>query len=727
MIRSNSDSEEIRSASDVSATEDEAPASAPPAGAEYPQPLNRELSWLAFNKRVLHQALDERTPLLERVRFLSIFTSNLDEYIMKRVGGLKRQIVAGVSARSADGLSAQGQLRAIREAVVPMLKQQADAFANVIRPGLAEQGIHLLAWEKLTPDERARANTYFHKYVFPVLTPLAVDPGHPFPFISNLSTSLGVVLRQPQREEKLFARVKVPEVLPGWVRVDPGSDGKTYRFVSLTELIRHNLDHLFPDMVVLDVMPFRITRNADVERDEEDAEDLLEMIEEELRARRFAQVVRLEYGANPNPFIRDLLLSELNLDEDDLYEMPGELDFTDLKVVADLDLPKLKFEPWVPVIPKALAEHDADIFGIVRSGDLLVHPPYESFAASVERFILAAADDPKVVAIKMTVYRTGENSPFIHALMRAAQAGKQVVCLVELKARFDEERNIYWAHQLEKAGVHVVYGVVGLKTHNKCALVVRQDADELRCYVHIGTGNYNTQTARLYTDLGLLTCNPDITGDVVEVFNFLTGRSLKRDYKKLLVAPVTMRDRFLALIREETEHARAGRPCGIAAKMNSLEEEHIIAALYDASRAGVPVELYVRGFCCLRPGVPGSSENIKVVSVVGRFLEHSRIFHFRRGAEDPLDGAFYIGSTDWMYRNLQERVEVVAPVEGRALREKMWEILEALRRDRRQAWDLQSDGTYVLRTPPEGAHADAPEVLGTQQHLMNLTRQRNAR
>jgi polyphosphate kinase len=686
--------------------------------------LNRELSWLEFNRRVLHEALDDRTPLLERVGFLRIFTSNLDEFFMKRVGGLKRQMAAGVIARTPDGTSPAQQLATIRQKVVPMLRQQADCFSMALRPALARNNVHLVRWGELTREERVAAEAYFRTNVFPVLTPLAVDPGHPFPFISNLSSSLGVTLRRPDRDERLFARIKVPEVFPAWIRLEtPGMPGQ-FRFINLIDLICHNLDDLFPNMVVVNVMPFRITRNADVERDEEDAADLLEMIEEEVRRRRFEAVVRLEHGPNPNPWMLEFLMTELELAEDDVYEVGDDLDFTGLKAITDLNLPALRYEPWAPVIPAPLTDEEGDIFSLIRQGDILVHHPYESFSASVERFVRAAANDPNVLAIKMTVYRTGDDSPFVKTLIRAAERGKQVACLVELKARFEEERNILWAQTLEKVGVHVVYGIVGLKTHTKTVLVVRREPEGLRCYVHIGTGNYNVQTARLYTDLSLLTCRPDLTEDVVELFNYLTGRSLKSASRKLLVAPIDMKQRFLELIQRESDERQQGRPGRIIAKMNSLEDRGICRALYRASQAGVEIDLIVRGFCCLKPGVPGLSDHIRVISVIGRFLEHSRIFYFRGGAEDPLDGQFFIGSADWMYRNLLARVEAVTPVESRPLREKCWEILDILLRDQRQAWDMQPDGTYVQRTPAPGAGPS--ETRGTHAYMMELAKQRSA-
>jgi polyphosphate kinase len=680
--------------------------------------VNREISWLAFNQRVLHEALDPRTPLLERVGFLSIFTSNLDEFFMKRVGGLKRQLATGIVSQSLDGKTAGQQLQAIRAAVLPMLAEQARVYREEIRPALRTHGVHLLDWHELSDEERQYTDEYFRRDLFPVLTPLAVDPGHPFPFISNLSESLGIVLRHPVEGERLFARVKVPANLPSWIRLGGPTDG-SHRYVRLQDIVIDNLPALFPDMEVLGVMPFRVTRNGDVERDEEDADDLLEMMEEELRARRFARVVRLEHGPHPDAWLLRFLLEELELGEQDVYELTDELDYTSLRPLLDLPLPQLKAEPWVPVVPAPLTDNEVDIFSVIRSNDLLVHHPYESFTASVERFLSAAADDEKVLAIKMTLYRTGDESPFINTLVRAAEAGKQVVCLVEVKARFDEQRNIQVAQMLEKAGVHVVYGIVGLKTHAKIALAVRREPEGLRCYAHIGTGNYHSGTARLYTDFGLFTAKPEFTEDVVELFHYLTGRSMKRDYHRLIVAPVNMKQRFLEMIDREAEHASQGRPAGIVAKMNSLEDPQVIQALYGASRAGVPIDLVVRGFCCLRPGVPGLSDNLRVISVVGRFLEHSRVFFFRNGSEDPIDGEFYIGSADWMYRNLQNRVEAVTPIEERPLRERLWQTLQVMLGDQRQAWEMDGEGNYVQRIP-----ADAAGETGTHRRLMTLAQQR---
>lgn len=679
---------------------------------------NRELGWLNFNLRVLHEAEDSRTPLLERLRFLSIVNSNLDEFFQKRVGGLKKQLAFGITSKSSDGKTPMELLSEVRTQVLPMIKDQGHVFSKVLKPALRKEGIHLLRWSELSTKDREFAQKYYLKNIFPVLTPLSVDPGHPFPFISNLSTSLGVALKSPATEEKLFARVKVPQVLPAWIRIETEKPDE-YRFVSIVELIKENLHDLFPSMQVVSVMPFRVTRNADITRDEEDAEDLLSMIEEELRQRRFAEVVRLEHGPRPDPLILKFLMEELDLTDDDVYEVPEEwdLDYRGLNIIADLKLSKHRYDKWTPVVPNSLVDEDPQhIFNLLKNSDQLVHSPYESFSASVEKFIQAASEDEKVLAIKMTLYRTGDNSPFVKSLIRAAERGKQVVCLIELKARFDEERNIYWAQELEAAGVHVVYGVLGLKTHAKVALVVRQEQDQsLRCYAHLGTGNYNVSTSRLYTDLGLLTSRSEITSELIELFNYLTGRSLKSNYEHLLVAPVNMFQRFKYLIEREADHAKHNRPSFIFGKMNSMEENDIALALYAASQKGVEIDLSVRGFCCLRPGVKGMSENLRVNSVIGRFLEHSRIFYFRNGQENPVDGDFYIGSADWMYRNLHARVECVVPILDRKLKEQIWEIIQLYLRDQRQTWDMHSDGSYIQRKGAE---------QGVQQHFMQLAKSR---
>lgn len=683
--------------------------------------FNRDIEWLEFNVRVLNEALDVRTPLLERVRFLSICNSNLDEFFMKRVFALKHRVASGVQKQS-GGLTPIQQLAAIRAKIQPMLKAQAECYQNVLKPELAKSGIHILDWKDLTDKEKSFATHYFKANIFPVLTPLAVDPGLPFPFISNLSTSLAITLRHPERlDETLFARIKVPKIFPQFfqVRSDEAKPDE-YRFVALTDVIANNLRNLFPDMEILNIMPFRVTRNADIEHDEDDADDLLEMVAEELKQRKFGEVVRLEHGPNPDPSVLQFLMSELELTEAEVFENAGLLDYSDLRPVADLNIKSLHYEPWQPTVPASLQEDGVNLFNLIRTQDLMVHHPYESFAATVEKFIQSAADDPKVLAIKMTLYRTGDDSPFIPSLIRAAESGKQVVVLIELKARFDEERNIQLAQKLEDAGVHVVYGVIGLKTHAKTALIVRQEPDGLQCYVHIGTGNYHRQTSKLYTDVGIFTNKADVVEDVVEFFHFLTGRSLQRNYRKLLVAPVGMRDRIIQMIQQETENAKAGKPARIVAKCNSLEEAAISRALYDASRAGVKIDLIVRGFCTLRPRVAGLSDNIRVISVIGRFLEHSRILHFANGSANPAEGLFFIGSADLMYRNLHARVEAMLSVEELSLKERLWEILDTHLKDRRQAWELQPDGSYIQYKP-----SSPDEEIGSHQKLMTVAKLRN--
>ncbi len=704
----------MKTAHDLAAPESAPPAEpiAPGDGSRF---LSRDLQWLHFNRRVLHEAVDPRTPLLERVRFLAIFSSNLDEFFMKRVGGLRRQIDAGVGSVPWEPMPPEELLSKIRTMVLHDVELQASVYREMILPALAEAGIAILTWQELTEEEKVQTEAWYRRNVFPILTPLAVDPGHRFPFISNLSMSLGVMLRRPGESEQLFARVKVPE-LPTRVYQIPG----TRRFIPMRQIIEHNLDDLFPGMEILKVMPFRVTRNADVDRDNEDAEDLLEHIQQQLRERRFARVVRLELTPRPNTRILRFLMEELDLKPDEIFESTGLLDYGILHQIADLDLPELRYSKWKAIVPPGMEGDDADIFSRIRGGDIVVHHPYESFHSSVERFIEQAAEDPRVLAIKQALYRTSGDSPFIPNLIRAAESGKQVAVLVELRARFDEARNITWARKLEEAGVHVAYGVVGLKTHTKTALVVRQEGSGIRCYAHIGTGNYNSKTARLYEDLGLFTCNPAITEDLVGLFNYMTGRSRQREYQKLLVAPVAMKRAFIDLVEREIHLQTPERPGRIIAKMNQLEDRSVTDALYRASQAGVQVDLIVRGFCCLRPGVPGLSENIRVISVIGRFLEHSRIFWFSGGRADPLEGDFFIGSADWMYRNLNTRVEVATPVETPPLRRRLWEILQIALHDRRQAWEMHPDGTYRQRST-EGLAADDPRALGTHQRLMAAT------
>jgi polyphosphate kinase len=679
--------------------------------------LNRELQWLEFNDRVLHQALDERMPLLERVQFLSIFSSNLDEFFMKRVGGLRRQIAMGIDVVGYEKVSPESVLLAIRERVIPMIEKKASCYRDDIVPALREIGVELLDDADLSEAERREVRRWYRHDVFPILTPLAVDPGHRFPFISNLSVSLGLMLRRPNEPEALFARVKIPEIVPQWYRLEG-----TMRFVPLDQIIRHNLQDLFPGMEIVEVMPFRVTRNADVEGDHEDAEDLLAQIQQQLHDRRFAPVVRMQTGKNPSRRLLNLLCEETGIEERDIYETAGLINYRTLDEIASLPLPAHHFTPWTPVTPPRLRERERDIFSIIREGDVLVHHPYESFDNSVERFIEEAAADDNVVAIKQALYRTSGDSPFIPELIRAAESGKQVAVLVELRARFDEARNIHWARKLEDAGVHVAYGVVGFKTHTKITLVVRREADGLRCYAHVGTGNYHSRTARIYEDIGLLTGDPLITEDCVNLFNYITGRSTHDRFNKLLVAPQNMKQRFLELIEREMELHSADHPGRIVAKMNQLQDRAVIGALYRASRAGVKIDLIVRGFCTLRPGATGLSENIRVMSIIGRFLEHSRIYYFRNGREDPLEGDFLIGSADWMHRNLHNRVEAICPIEHREHRARLWRILNICLEDHRQCWDMQPDGSYVPRRC-EGADANSPAAMGTHETLMSLARE----
>ncbi|MDQ3137361.1 MAG: polyphosphate kinase 1 [Gemmatimonadota bacterium] len=662
--------------------------------------LNREISWLQFNRRVLHEALDTRTPLLERLKFLGIFSGNLDEFFQVRVAGLKQQVAAGIVERTADGMTPEDQLSAISGIVRDLVRQHHQCLMHDVLPALAGQGVTLCQGiSQLTVADREHVDAYFHANVFPVLTPLAVDPGHPFPYISNLSLSLAVVLRGTDGEDR-FARVKVPKILPRWVPLPTPN-----QFVPLEEVIGANLEALFPGVEILGCYTFRITRNTDLQIDHGDeADDLLSLIQEEVRNRRFAEVVRIEVHSSMPASLRDLLLMEFSeqqdpptrpLTSDDLYEVAGLMDTADLLTLASLDLPAVRDPLFHPVTPARLAS-TRNIFDVIREGDLLLHHPYDSFQTSVERFIQTAAEDPDVLAIKLTLYRTGGDSSIARLLVHAAERGKQVAVLIELQARFDEENNIIWAQRLEDVGVHVSYGVAGLKTHTKVMLVVRREGDAMRRYVHIGTGNYNPKTARLYTDFGLLSASPALGADLTDLFNVLTGFASPSTYRKLIVAPRGMRERFLAMIRREVDHQRAGAPARIVAKMNALVDPDIIAALYEASGAGVPVDLIIRGICCLRPGLPAVSETIRVVSIVGRFLEHSRAFYFLNGGEEEV----YIGSADWMPRNLDRRIEAVTPIEQPADRQALRDLLLLMWEDNRQAWDLRPDGTYEQRRPP---------------------------
>lgn len=698
--------------------------------------FNRELSWLEFNSRVLHEALDERTPLLERLKFLAIFSNNLDEFFMVRVAGLKQQVLAGVSQRTADGRSPEQQLHDIRQRLQPMVEQQHAHFQQDLRQRLTQVGVYLLDYIDLDTAQRDYLHTYFREQLFPALTPLAIDPSHPFPFISNLSLNLAVVVRDPETQTEYFARVKVPKMFPRFLKLPDHLSGRRtgaksqgeviWTGVPLEQVIAHNLEALFTGMDIQEYYPFRVTRHADLEVEEDEADDLLLAIEQELRKRRWGgSAVRVEVPSGLPDNVRAMLMRELEVEPDDIYDVDGTLGLDALFALTALPLPDHQDEPWSAVVPQRLRRfsdgidpsdnaNDSDLFAEIRDrGDLLVHHPYHSFSSTVQRFIEIAAHDPDVLAIKMTLYRTSGDSPVIRALVEAAENGKQVAVLVELKARFDEENNILWARKLERAGVHVVYGLVGFKTHTKILMVVRREKHIMRRYVHIGTGNYNPKTAKLYTDLGLLSCREDLGADLTDLFNHLTGYSRQTDYRQLLVAPVNMRSRMIALIRQEIEHCRNGQTGRIVAKMNSLVDSEIIATLYEASQAGVQIDLIIRGICCLRPGVPGVSENINVISVIGRFLEHSRIFYFHNLGDEKL----FIGSADWMPRNLNRRIEAITPILDPELVKDLQEILGIMLSDNRQAWELQSDGSYIQRQPPA---ADAEQ--SSQKTLMQLVK-----
>ena len=705
--------------------------------------LNRERSWLEFNSRVLHEAFDPRTPLLERLKFLAIFSSNLDEYFMVRVAALKQQVEAEVTKLSSDGLTPQQQLDLIAQHLRPLVTLQHQHFEQALRPQLAAKGVHLLDYIDLNQEQRGYLHGYFEDQIFPVLTPLAIDPSHPFPHISNLSLNLAVILKG-EAEEELLARVKVPGILPRFLPLPDNLQIQTegvpsvWTGVPLEQVIAHNLEALFPGMNVQEYYLFRVTRDSDLELEEDEADDLLVAIEQELRKRRLGgSVVRLEVQASMPANVREMLLKipgtawddhrEMELDQDDIYEINGLLGLRDLMSLVGLPLPELKDPPWKSAIPPRLrrlgdldrdseSDGEEDIFSVIRKQDLLVHHPYHSFSRTVQRFITEAAFDPQVLALKMTLYRTSGDSPIVSALITAAEKGKQVAVLVELKARFDEENNINWARKLESAGVHVVYGLPGLKTHTKVVLVVRRE-EKIRRYVHVGTGNYNPKTARIYTDLGLLSCREELGADLTDLFNHLTGYSRQQSYRRLLVAPVSLRRRMLEMIEREADHARKGRSGRIVAKMNALVDTPMIAALYAASQAGVKIDLIVRGMCCLRPRLPGISDNIQVISIVGSLLEHSRIFYFHNSGQEEI----FIGSADWMTRNLDRRVEAVVPIEDEAIVKDLQEILGILLSDNRQAWDLQPDGSYLQRHPV----TDGPE-LNAQKTLIELAHKATA-
>ena len=653
--------------------------------------LDRELSWLAFNQRVLQLSEDPNLPMLDRAKFLAIFSSNLDEFFMVRVAGLKRRIATGIAVRTASGLTPREVLESIWARAHALQLREAEIFRDEVRPGLATNGVVILRWSELTDDERLEMNAFFDQRVFPILTPLAVDPSHPFPYISGLSLNLAVVVRNPVTGNELFARVKVPPLLPRFV--DVGSE----RFVPLEEIIAAHLDDLFPGMDVLQHHTFRVTRNEDVEVEEDDAENLLKALERELSRRRFGPPVRLEVESSIDPHVLELLIEELDVNEQEVYRLPGPLDLTGLWSLYGVDRDDLKQPAFVPRTSRELAEVESasapDILAEVREHDVLVHHPYDAFSTSVQLFLEQAAVDPQVLAIKQTLYRTSGDSPIVQALIEAAREGKQVLALVEIKARFDEQNNIDWGRKLEEAGVHVVYGLVGLKTHGKLSMVVRDDGDQLRRYCHIGTGNYHPKTARLYEDFGLFTCDTQVGEDVNDLFNVLSGYSMNTEYHRMLVAPHSIRTGLIERIEREVENHLAGRPAQIRFKCNSIVDERIIDALYRASQAGVPVKIWVRGICCLRPGVPGLSENIEVISILGRFLEHSRAYEFANGGDTEV----WIGSADLMHRNLDRRVESLVSLK---LPEHVQEIdalfTLALEPDT-AAWVLQPDGTWQER------------------------------
>mgnify|MGYP005845329773 CR=1 FL=1 len=676
-----------------------------PAGVDLKHPalyFNQELSWLDFNWRVLHLALDERTPLLERVRFVAITANNLDEFVQKRVGGLKRQEAAGVRVLSPDGRTPTEQLQLLRQAIGLMQQTLTETWEKILKPSLrAQAGIVICDYDDLSGTQKELLHHYFQSQIYPILTPLTVDPGHPFPFISNLSLSLAIILRNPEQGSTHFARLKVPASQERFLPVPDTKRGQLPTcFVPVEQLIAHHAAELFPGLEIVGVHPFRITRNADVSRAEEEATDLIAMISKELRERRFAPVVRVEVAKAMPLNERQLLMRELELEPEDVAEVDGLLDLTGCFQLANLKLPELKYKPWNPVVPARLlsegrTKDTQDIFAIIRQGDLLVHHPYDSFTASVQQLVEEAAADEQVLAIKQTLYRTSDESPIVNALIRAAEQGKQVAVLVEVKARFDEANNIEWARMLENSGVHVAYGLVGLKTHTKATLIVRKEDDGLRTYCHIGTGNYNPKTALLYTDLGLFTCAPEYGQDIVNLFHYLTGYALNQNYQKVMVAPHNMRSRFNELIDQEIEFQKKYGNGKIMAKMNALDDVKIIRKLYQASQAGVQIDLIIRGHTRLRPQLKGYSDNIRIISILGRFLEHDRIFYFHNN-DQPLT---FIGSADWRGRNLNDRVELITPIEDPALQQRLIQILQDALSDNRLAWDLDAEGNYVLRCP----------------------------
>ena len=698
--------------------------------------FDRELSWLKFNKRVLELAQDEDLPIIERASFAAIFANNLDEFFMVRVAGLKRRIDTGIAVTAASGLSPRQQLRAISEQAHRLQDEHAHYMIDHILPDLAKEKIVLLSWDKLTAAEQERLSRYYRQQVFPVLTPLAVDPAHPFPYISGGSINLAVLVENPASGKSHFARVKIPGNLNRLVPVDDLTDDETtdvrYGFIIMENLIIAHLESLFPGMIIKEARSFRVTRNEDIDVEEDDAENLLNAMEKELLRRRFGPPIRLEISDETSPFLSQLLADQLRVSADEVYRLPAPLDATVLFELGGIDRPDLKYRSFVPTTNRQIAEVESsraqDIFAAIRERDILLHHPYDSFSTSVQAFLAQAAADPKVLAIKQTLYRTSSNSPIIDALIDAAHAGKQVLALVEIKARFDEDANIAWARKLERAGVHVVYGIVGLKTHCKLSLVVRQEADGLRRYCHAGTGNYNPKTARIYTDLGLLTCDPVVGQDMTRLFNQLSGYAPKSSFHRLLVAPRTVRSGLIQRIRREEDAARAGKEAWIKIKVNSIVDEKTIDALYRASQAGVKIDIVERGICALKPGVPGLSENIRVRSILGRFLEHSRIYAFANSdgpqiGEGPAAGPeVWIGSADLMHRNLDRRVEALVRITAPEQIDELIKYVDLQMADSTASWHMEADGTYVRHSKD----AEGRPLVDCQEYLIKRHTRRPA-
>ncbi len=699
--------------------------------------FDRELSWLKFNKRVLELAQDEDLPVIERASFAAIFANNLDEFFMVRVAGLKRRIDTGIAVTAASGLSPRQQLRAISEQAHHLQDEHAHYIIDHILPDLAKEQIVLLSWDKLTAAEQERLSRYYRQQVFPVLTPLAVDPAHPFPYISGGSLNLAVLVENPASGKSHFARVKVPDNLNRLVPVDDLTEDENtnvrYGFITMENLIIAHLESLFPGMIIKEARSFRVTRNEDIDVEEDDAENLLNAMEKELLRRRFGPPIRLEISDETSPFLSQLLADQLRVSADEVYRLPAPLDATVLFELGGIDRPDLKYRPFIPTTNRQIAEVESsraqDIFAAIRERDILLHHPYDSFSTSVQAFLAQAAADPKVLAIKQTLYRTSSNSPIIDALIDAAHAGKQVLALVEIKARFDEDANIAWARKLERAGVHVVYGIVGLKTHCKLSLVVRQEADGLRRYCHVGTGNYNPKTARIYTDLGLLTCDPVVGQDMTRLFNQLSGYAPKSSFHRLLVAPRTVRSGLIQRIRREEDAARAGKEAWIKIKVNSIVDEKTIDALYRASQAGVKIDIVERGICALKPGVPGLSENIRVRSILGRFLEHSRIYAFANSdgpqiGEGPAAGPeVWIGSADLMHRNLDRRVEALVRIVAPEQIDELIKYVDLQMADSTASWHMQADGTYVRHCKDE----EGRPLVDSQEYLIKKHTRRPVR